>query len=442
MPGFSTMEVAVAGNFPVPTAVVDGKLSTEQRSYWENELRQYAPGDVKMFFWSVEKYRLNPFGVAQIYPLPIDGKLVTHVGINGLVLIAQRTGLYGGMTEPVWCAQPKDTETMPVWRDMWNYVDARGNPVPPAAAKVGASVRGHNGISYFVANWSESFRKAKDGRPAAQWAKQPALMLAKVAAAGALRRTFQQEFAELSLTFAGSGDAARVAPSITDLYPDTPDTTRRPKLVSGITAEPEPEEGSYREAPAPPKQPQPQATNGAQRQGKDPDGATEFWTVVRASGLKLPHDTTDCLGFPTPLTWLKQDGARTWAGAIAAFNAKHKPWTEPTTSGSSPSSEEPKQEPVAELDPHEARAYALGKELGYMNDAATRAWLVNAFDGTPIEELIEGYGWEMLADCLAKELHTESQADAAPDAAAADEGVEQPALMAVGSGDPVNSRRK
>jgi phage recombination protein Bet len=132
-----------------------------------------TPDELAMFQGICQRTGLDPF-TRQIYALRLNNKLQFQVSIDGLRLIAKRSGQYAGQVGPEWCGMDA------VWRDVW--LDD-GNP---AAARVGVLLRGVAQPTYGVAHWREY---AKGG----MWAKMPALMLAKVAESLALRKAFPQE---------------------------------------------------------------------------------------------------------------------------------------------------------------------------------------------------------------------------------------------------------
>lgn len=109
--------------------------------------------------------------------------MTIQVGIDGLRLVAHRTGEMDGYDPPQWCGSDGQ------WRDVWLSDE------PPAAARVTVYRRGHSHPYTAVATYAEYCQRAKDGRPMGLWARMPALMLSKVAEALALRRAFPAELA-------------------------------------------------------------------------------------------------------------------------------------------------------------------------------------------------------------------------------------------------------
>lgn len=135
----------------------------------------HAPmGDLQVFFHQAKKTGLDPFS-RQIYMIERGGKFGIQSSIDGLRIVAQRSGEYAGQSGPYWCGKDGN------WRDVWL------EPTPPAAAKVGVYRKGFTEPLSAIALWSSYALSSP------VWKKMPDLMLAKCAEALALRKAFPND---------------------------------------------------------------------------------------------------------------------------------------------------------------------------------------------------------------------------------------------------------
>jgi phage recombination protein Bet len=223
--------------------------------------RNFAPnasdGEFELFAHVAQTLGLSP-QARQIYAVSRRNsktnqyEMTIQWGIDGLRLIAERTGMYGGTDAPLWCGPNGQ------WSELW--LDEKE---PPTAAKVCVWRRDAQRPTVGVALYREFVQKDRYNNPTGQWGKMPAQMLAIAAERQALRKAFQHDIdaaealmAKASITVdeipqqlaapgpkqltspheAAPGPSAQ-APQGNDAAPATASTARDPESAGGGRAD-------------------------------------------------------------------------------------------------------------------------------------------------------------------------------------------------------------
>lgn len=150
--------------------------------------------DFKVFCYHAQKAGLDPLA-KQIYLVTRNSKVMNkktgqwewvkkatiQASIDGMRLVAQRSGVYAGQVGPEWCGEDG------VWKDVWL------SSKPPAAARVGVLRTDFAAPCYGVARFDAYAQTDRDGKMTGLWPKMGEVMIAKCAEMLALRKAFPQE---------------------------------------------------------------------------------------------------------------------------------------------------------------------------------------------------------------------------------------------------------
>lgn len=214
------------------------------QNFWSPEqlaaLRQIgvqdAPNaDLAVFLNYAQRTGLDPFA-RQIYMIgrrekrgdSWATKWTIQASIDGLRIVAQRSGDYAGQVGPEYCGEDG------IWRDVWTA------NTPPVAARVGILRHSFTAPLYAVAYFDEYVQKDRDGIPTSMWRSKPKLMIAKCAEALALRKAFPNDLAGLYTADemgASENHAPRPAPLATDTWTAPTEPAQEPEPVDTNTGE-------------------------------------------------------------------------------------------------------------------------------------------------------------------------------------------------------------
>lgn len=180
-----TTDIVRAG----PVDFTPEQIALVKRTICKPKERDATNDELALFVGQAKRTGLDPFA-KQIYAVFRKSRgqeqMTIQVGIDGLRLIAERTGSYLGQEGPFWCGPDGQ------WRETWF------DKAHPAAAKVIVRkvVAGNVSTTPAVAMWDE-YAPSYQGKLMGLWGDKPALMLAKCAEGLALRKAFPNDMSGL-----------------------------------------------------------------------------------------------------------------------------------------------------------------------------------------------------------------------------------------------------
>lgn len=210
------------------------EFTEEQIKLIKNTIAKGATDDeLSLFMATCKRTGLDPFS-RQIYMIERrfkdkegnwQKKMEIQASIDGLRVVAERTGLYQGQDGPYWCGPDGK------WTDAWLQSYA------PAASKIGVLKKGFAQPLWSVARWHSYAQTYQNGDPTHMWAKMGDVMLAKCAEALGLRRAFPNDLSGIytgdEMQQAETVQVPSLGPQAQLPAPATPAENSQPKEIPG-----------------------------------------------------------------------------------------------------------------------------------------------------------------------------------------------------------------